>query len=101
MKKRAPRKNREIETGDYWLTHDSAGEIDWAAPGVRLEFDADVERPTRSVTIRLPSELWRELRVIAKQRDVPYQSLMKMLLADKVAEIRRITSRNALPKHGD
>jgi len=44
---------------------------------------------------------WRELRVIAKQRDVPYQSLMKMLLADKVAEIRRITSGNALPRHGD
>jgi len=87
MKKR--RKLSDAEVGDYWLTHDSAAEIAWSAPGVRLEFDCDVERPTRPVTLRLPRRLFQELRVLAKDRDVPYQSLMKVLLAEKAAELRR------------
>jgi len=87
MKKR--RRRSDAEVADYWLAHDSAGDIDWTGPGVRLEFDPDVERPTRSVTLRLPRRLLQEIRVLAKDRDVPYQSLMKVLLAEKVAELRR------------
>ena len=87
MKKR--KRTREAEVADYWLEHDSVPEIDWSRPGVRLEFDPGVERPTRSVTLRLPRGLLQELRVLAKDRDVPYQSFMKILLADKVAELRR------------
>ena len=56
---------------------------------MRLEFDPDVERPTRPVTLRLPRRLLQELRVLAKDRDVPYRSLMKVLLVEKVAELRR------------
>ena len=73
----------------YWLAHDSPDDIDWTRPRVRLEFDPDVERPTRSVTLRLPRQLLQDLRVLAKDRDVPYQSLMKILLTEKVAELRR------------
>ena len=83
------KKVTDAEVADYWLAHDSAEEVDWAAPGVRLDFDLEVERPTRPVTLRLPRRLFQELRVLAKDRDVPYQSLMKVLLAEKVAELRR------------
>ena len=86
MKKR--RKLTEAEVADYWLMHDSAEEIDWSSPGVQLEFDPEVERPTHPVTVRLPRRLLQELKVLAKDRDVPYQSLMKVLLAEKVAELR-------------
>jgi hypothetical protein len=86
---RKPRKPSDDQVAEYWLAHDSVGEIDWSRPGVRIEFDPDVERPTRSVTLRLPRRLLQELRVLAKDRDVPYQSLMKILLAEKVAEVRR------------
>ena len=88
------KKSREIESkvADYWLTHDSSGEIDWTGPGVRLEFDSGVERPTQPVTLRLPRRLLQELKVLAKDRDVPYQSLMKILLAEKVTELRRKAS---------
>ena len=48
-----------------------------------------VERPTQPVTVRLPRRLLQELKVLAKDRDVPYQSLMKVLLAEKVTELRR------------
>ncbi|MGH7339046.1 MAG: CopG family antitoxin [Candidatus Rokuibacteriota bacterium] len=54
-----------------------------------MEFDPDVERPTWSVTLRLPRRVIRDLRVLAKNRDVPYQSLMKVLMAEKVVESRR------------
>lgn len=87
--KRRKRRYSDAEVADYWLTHDSADEIEWTAPGVRIEFAPDVERPTRPVTLRLPRRLLQELRVLAKDRDVPYQSLMKILLAEKVAELRR------------
>ena len=86
---RKSRRRVETEVADYWLTHDSAEEIDWAAPPVRLEFDPTVERPTQPVTVRLPRRLLQELKVLAKDRDVPYQSLMKVLLAEKVTELRR------------
>lgn len=90
MKQRRARSDAEV--GQYWLTHDTAGEIDWSKPGVKLQFDEHVERPTRSITLRLPRRLLQELRVLAKDRDVPYQSLMKVLLAEKVAELRRRAS---------
>jgi len=79
----------DAAVAEYWLTHDSAEEIDWSTADVRLEFDPEVERPTRSVTVRLPRRLLQELKVLAKDRDVPYQSLMKVLLAEKIAELRR------------
>ena len=87
--KKKPRRRSEAEIAECWLTHDSAGEIDWAAPRVRLEFDPDVERPTSPVTVRLPRRLLQALKVLAKDRDVPYQSLMKVFLAEKVTELRR------------
>ena len=90
--KQKKRRYSDAEVAEYWLTHDSADDIAWARPGVRIEFDADVERPTRPVTLRLPRRLLQELRVLAKDRDVPYQSLMKILLAEKVAELRRRAS---------
>lgn len=59
-----------------------------AAPDVRLEFDPEVEQPTQPVTVRRPRRLRQELRVLAKDRDVPDQALMNVLLAEKVTELR-------------
>jgi hypothetical protein len=84
-----PREYTDAEVAEYWLTHDSVEEGFWKGPRVRLEFDPDVERPTQVITLRLPRRLLQELKVLAKDRDVPYQSLMKVLLAEKVTELRR------------
>ncbi len=45
--------------------------------------------PTQVVSIRLPSELLNELRAIGSQRDIPYQALIKLFLADSVAESKK------------
>ena len=92
---RKPRRHSDARVADYWLTHDSADQIDWTGPGVRIEFDPEVERPTRPVTLRLPRRLLQELRVLAKDRDVPYQSLLKVFLAERVAH--ETTMVNARP----
>jgi CopG antitoxin of type II toxin-antitoxin system len=96
---RAPTTSKRRRVSDaavaaYWLSHDSAEEIAWSKPGVRIEFDSEVERPTRpvTVTLRIPRRLLQELKLLARDRDVPYQSLMKVLLAEKVAELRRRAS---------
>ena len=88
---RKSRRQIEAEVANDWLTRDSGEEIDWATPRMRLGFDANVERPTQPATVRLPRRLLQELKVLAKERDVPYQSLMKVLLAEKVTELRRQT----------
>lgn len=44
--------------------------------------------PTQVVSIRLPSELLNDLRVIGTERDVGYQALVKIFLADAVAEFK-------------
>ena len=79
----------DAEVADFWLTHDSTTLIDWSAPGVTLQFDPDTDRPTQTVTLRLPRQLVRDLHVLAKKRDVSEASLVKILLAEKVAELRR------------
>ena len=61
MEKRS-RKASDAAVASYWLGHDSTDEVDWSQPGVRLEFAPDVERPTRSVTVRLPRRLVQEPR---------------------------------------
>ena len=87
MKRRKAKSEAEI--AQFWLAHDSAGLIDWSAPGVTLQFAPDTVRPTQTVTLRLPRQLVRALHLLAKERDVSDASLAKMLLAEKVAELRR------------
>jgi hypothetical protein len=61
--KRQKRRHSDADVAEYWLTRDSADDIDSTAPGMRIEFDPEVERPTRPVTLRLPRRLVQELRV--------------------------------------
>jgi hypothetical protein len=84
-----PRKYTDAEVAEYWLTHDSVEAGAWKGPPVRLEFDPGVERPTHVVTLHLPRRLLQDLKGLAKGRDIPYQSLIERLLADKVTELRR------------
>jgi predicted DNA binding CopG/RHH family protein len=68
----------------YWETHDSTGHVDWhKAQRVTLP---NLKPTSRSISLRLPIGLLEALRVEANRRDVPYQSLIKVWLSEKVAE---------------
>lgn len=81
----------EDEEREFWAVHDSAEYIDWAtAPPVRLPA---LKPSTETISLRLPADLLAELKVQANQRDVPYQSLLKVYLAERVALERQRTRR--------
>ncbi len=84
--KALPRFKNETEEREFWQTHDSTDYIDYSrANRVELEFDPSVEQPVTVISVRLPRDMLNKLKTMATKRDVPYQSLIKMILAEKLA----------------
>lgn len=72
----------EAEERDYWETHDSTDTIDWSK-AERVRFP-NLKPSTASISLRLPKGLLDRIKVAANKRDMPYQSLIKSWLAEKV-----------------
>lgn len=72
----------EAEERLFWETHDSSDYLDWSK-AERVTFP-NLKPSTTSISIRLPTELLEQIKVAANKRDVPYQSLIKMWLSEKV-----------------
>ncbi len=81
-----PRFRSEDEEREFWATHDSTDYFDYA--GAREVNFPKLRPSTATISLRLPQGLLDDLRVLANQRDVPYQSLLKVYLAERVAEER-------------
>lgn len=87
--KEIPQFESEDEEREFWATHDSAEYVDWqAAREVRL---ARLKPTTRTISIRLPETMLEDLKVLAHKRDVPYQSLLKMYVAERIEEELRLS----------
>ena len=72
----------EAEERAFWETHDTAEHVDWsAARPVRL---SNLRPSTTAISLSLPLALLERIKLAANQRDVPYQSLIKLWLAEKV-----------------
>ena len=82
--KKMPRFKSEAEEAEFWATHDSTEYVDYAT-AKRVTFPK-LKPSTRTISIRLPESLIEHLKVLANKRDVPYQSLLKMFLSEKVEE---------------
>ncbi len=71
----------EAEERAYWEATDSADKLDWSkARPVRLP---NLKPSSTAISLRLPLSLLEAIKVQANKRDVPYQSLIKMWLAEK------------------
>lgn len=82
--KSIPKFKNEDEERDFWATHDTTDYFDFSD---EVELDLSQLKPsTKPITIRLPESLLDSLKKLANKRDVPYQSLMKILLAEKLNE---------------
>lgn len=77
-----PKFKNEDEERDFWAKADTSRYFDWskAEPVVF----PNLRRSTRSVSIRLTESLINYLKMLANKKDVPYQSLMKIFLAERV-----------------
>ena len=82
--KPVPKFKSEAEERKFWETHDSTEYLDWSkAQHVRFP---NLKPTTKSITVRLPLWLLEALKVEANKRDVPYQSLLKIWLNEKLGE---------------
>jgi len=76
-----PKFRSEAEERCFWETHDSSDHVDWSkARRVRLP---KLKPSTTAISLRLPVSLLDRIKVAANKRDVPYQSLIKIWLAEK------------------
>jgi predicted DNA binding CopG/RHH family protein len=81
----------EAEERAFWAEHDTVDYVDWSsAATVRLP---NLKPSTATISLRLPEGMLDELKVLANQRDVPYQSLLKIFLAERLAAERARTRR--------
>ena len=69
------------------LKADSTEHVDWSAAAV-ARFP-NLRPSSTAISVRLPDTLLTELKLLANERDVPYQSLLKVYLADRVQAERR------------
>lgn len=82
MKKKIPKFKNEIEERQFWQQHDSSEYVDWSdAEDVILP---KLKPSTRTISLRLPESMIEELKILANKRDVPYQSLLKIFLSERI-----------------
>jgi len=82
--KKVPKFKSEKEELEFWSTHDSADYVDYSK--TKRALFPNLKPSTRTISIRLPESLIEHLKVLANKRDIPYQSLLKMFLVEKVEE---------------
>ena len=81
-RKPVPKFRSEADERAYWKREDSTSTLDWRrAERVRLP---NLQPSTTAISLRLPVSLLEDIKIAAHKRDVPYQSLIKMWLAEKV-----------------
>ena len=72
----------ETQEQAFWESHDSSVYVDWSQ-AERVRF-ANLKPSTQAISLRLPVHLLEQIKIAAHKRDVPYQSLMKVWLSEKV-----------------
>jgi predicted DNA binding CopG/RHH family protein len=82
--KEIPKFNSLAAEEKFWTTHDSTGYIDFSK--IELGFFPELKPSSRTISIRLPESLVESIKILANKQDVPYQSMLKILLAEKVRE---------------
>jgi predicted DNA binding CopG/RHH family protein len=77
-----PTFNSEADERTFWETHDTSPFVDWST--ARVAGFPNLKPSTETISLRLPAALLAELKALANKRDVPYQSLLKVFLAERV-----------------
>lgn len=85
--KKIPNFRSEDQEREFWAAADSTGYVDWSK--ARVVRFPNLRPSTTAISVRLPETLLSELKQLANERDVPYQSLLKLYLSDRVATERR------------
>ena len=82
--KKLPKFKNEADEARFWAERDATEYIDFTK--ARRVIFPNLKPSLKTISIRLPESLIEHLKVLANKRDIPYQSLMKIFLAEKVEE---------------
>jgi len=97
--KKIPKFSSEDEEREFWATADSTDYIDWKK-GKRMLFPK--LRPSlKTISLRLPEMMLEELKLLANKRDVPYQSLLKIFLSERLEQELKLASHRQTTGRGD
>ena len=89
-KKKVPVFKNEEEERAFWAKADASEYIDWSK-AEKVTF-SNLKPSTKTISLRIPEFILDELKLLAHKRDVPYQSLIKMFLKDRIdQELGHIT----------
>ena len=84
-----PNFKSEDEERAFWATHDSTEYINW--DNAEIQTIPKLKPSTKTISLRLPEYILDQLRSIANKRDVPYQSLIKIFLKERIdQEIKQL-----------
>jgi predicted DNA binding CopG/RHH family protein len=84
--KEIPKFKNEDDERKFWATADSTKYVDWSN-GKRKKL-VKLKPSLRTISLRLPVAMIEDLKLLANRRDVPYQSLLKVFLAERLAKER-------------
>jgi predicted DNA binding CopG/RHH family protein len=82
MAKQLPVFKNEDEEREFWATHDSTEYMNWNR-AEKVTF-SNLKPSVKKISLRLPESMLEELKLLANKRDVPYQSLLKIYLAERI-----------------
>jgi len=94
-KNKIPRFENEDQEREFWSVNDSTEYIDWSN-GEKLVLP-NLKPSVKTISLRLPKTLLNDLKFLANKKDVPYQSLLKVFLAERV----RLELNNLLKQTGE
>lgn len=80
--KKLPKFKNEDEERNFWATHNSTEYVDWSK--AKWVIFPNLKPSTETISLRLPAWLLARVKQLANKQDVPYQSLMKTYLNDRV-----------------
>lgn len=82
--KEIPKFKSEKEEQEFWATHDSTEYVDYSK--AKKGLFPNLKPSLKTISLRLPQSLLEHLKMLANKRDIPYQSLLKIYLSEKVEE---------------
>jgi len=82
--KKIPKFKSRAAEEKFWADHDATDYVDFSK--VELGFFPELKPSSRTISIRLPESLVEAVKILANKQDIPYQSMLKILLAEKVRE---------------
>jgi predicted DNA binding CopG/RHH family protein len=80
--KKIPKFKTENEEREFWAKVDSSDYVDWSK--ARKAVFSNLKPSLKTISLRLPESMLDQLKLLANKHDVPYQSLIKMFLAERI-----------------